>query len=244
MSKYICETCGKEFKQKGRYTIHLNKKKSCVNDLKIKEIVDKAFEEKISNIINKPNPNIEFIIEEENIIEIHDDNNVVDLIYNQKIQIPLKFVDLFCGIGSFHYSFKKFGWECVMSCDIDKAVKETYKENYNQNPLDDITKIEPQSILPFDILCAGFPCQPFSQCGQHKGFDDERGTLFFNIMKFVKFHNPKIIILENVQGILNHDSGNTFQTIITQIDSLKLKHIIFFLLIHRTTVYVLCINSI
>ena len=219
MSKYICETCGKEFKQKGRYTIHLNKKKSCVNDLKIKEIVDKAFEEKISNIINKPNPNIEFIIEEENIIEIHDDNNVVDLIYNQKIQIPLKFVDLFCGIGSFHYSFKKFGWECVMSCDIDKAVKETYKENYNQNPLDDITKIEPQSILPFDILCAGFPCQPFSQCGQHKGFDDERGTLFFNIMKFVKFHNPKIIILENVQGLLNHDSGNTFQTIITQIEN-------------------------
>jgi len=106
-----------------------------------------------------------------------------------------------------------------MSCDIDKAVKETYKENYNQEPLDDITKIEPANISSFDILCAGFPCQPFSQCGQHRGFDDERGTLFFNIMKFVKFHKPKIIILENVQGLLNHDSGNTFQTIRTQIEN-------------------------
>jgi len=140
-------------------------------------------------------------------------------VYDELENKPLKFIDLFCGIGSFHYSFKQFGWECVMSCDIDKAVKETYTENYNQVPLDDITKIEPEHISPFDILCAGFPCQPFSQCGQHKGFDDDRGTLFFNIMKFVKFHKPKIIILENVQGLLNHNGGNTFKTIITQIEN-------------------------
>jgi DNA (cytosine-5)-methyltransferase 1 len=215
MSKYICEKCGKEFKQKGHYTTHSNKKNPCVNELKIKEILDKAIEEKLSNIINKPN--IEFIIEDENNI-VQNNINAFDLIDIHK-NTPLKFIDLFCGIGSFHYSFKKFGWECVMSCDIDKAVKETYKENYNQVPLDDITKIEPTNISPFDILCAGFPCQPFSQCGQHKGFYDERGTLFFNIMKFVKFHKPKIIILENVQGLLNHDSGNTFQTIKMQIEN-------------------------
>jgi DNA (cytosine-5)-methyltransferase 1 len=211
MSKYICEKCGKEFKQKFHYTTHLNKKNPCVKDLKIKEIVD----EKLSNIIN--NPNLEYMIENENNIVI----NISNIIESNNVpqNIPLKFIDLFCGMGSFHYSFKKFGWECVMSCDIDKAVKETYKENYNQIPLDDITKIEPNMIAPFDILCAGFPCQPFSQCGQHKGFDDERGTLFFNIMKFVKFHKPKIIILENVQGLLNHDKGNTFQTIITQIEN-------------------------
>jgi len=125
----------------------------------------------------------------------------------------IKFIDLFCGIGSFHYSFKKLGWECVMSCDIDKAVKETYKENYGILPLDDIIDIEPKNIPHYDILCAGFPCQPFSQCGQHKGFDDKRGTLFFNIMKFVDHHRPKIIILENVQGLLNHDKGNTFERI-------------------------------
>lgn len=125
----------------------------------------------------------------------------------------MKFIDLFCGIGSFHYSFKKLGWECIMSCDIDKTVKETYLANYGLTPLDDITKINPADIPEYDILCAGFPCQPFSQCGLHKGFSDERGTLFFNIMKFVNHHKPKFIILENVQGLLKHDSGKTFAKI-------------------------------
>ena len=129
----------------------------------------------------------------------------------------LKFIDLFCGIGSFHYSFKRFDWKCVMSCDIDEAVRETYKENYGVSPMGDITEIEPINVPAYDILCAGFPCQPFSNCGQHKGFADKRGTLFFNIMKFVKFHKPKIIILENVSGLLNHDEGKTFERIIREI---------------------------
>ena len=97
-----------------------------------------------------------------------------------------------------------------MACDIDKAVKETYKENYDLLPLDDVTEIEPVNITSYDILCAGFPCQPFSQCGKHKGFDDKRGTMFFHIMKFVEYHKPTILILENVQGLLNHDKGKTF----------------------------------
>ena len=126
---------------------------------------------------------------------------------------PLKFVDLFCGIGSFHHSFKKRGWECVMACDIDKAAKETYQANYGLLPLGDITEIDPKTICEHDMLCAGFPCQPFSQCGQHKGFDDKRGTLFFHIMKFVEHHKPKVIVLENVQGLLNHDGGRTFERI-------------------------------
>lgn len=124
----------------------------------------------------------------------------------------MKYVDLFCGIGSFHYSFNKLNWECIMSCDIDKTVRDTYKENYGMMPLNDITEIEPSNVSNYDILCAGFPCQPFSQCGQRKGFDDKRGTLFYNIMKFVVYHKPKIIILENVQGLINHDNGNTFKT--------------------------------
>lgn len=131
----------------------------------------------------------------------------------------IRFVDLFCGIGSFHYSFRKFGWKCVMACDIDASVRETYKCNYGIEPLGDITEIEPSSISNYDILCAGFPCQPFSQCGKHKGFSDTRGTLFFNIMKFIKHHNPKIIILENVQGLLRHNNGETFQTIKKNIEN-------------------------
>jgi DNA (cytosine-5)-methyltransferase 1 len=135
----------------------------------------------------------------------------------------IKFIDLFCGIGSFHYSFKKLNWKCVMACDIDKAVKETYKKNYDLLPLDDITEIEPRNILNYDILCAGFPCQPFSQCGKHKGFDDNRGTLFFHIMKFIKYHNPTIMILENVQGLLNHDGGKTFDRMKSSIEECNYK---------------------
>ena len=133
----------------------------------------------------------------------------------------VKFLDLFCGMGSFHYSFKKLNWECVMACDIDTAVRETYKENYGLLPLGDISEIEPKGIPNYDILCAGFPCQPFSQCGHRKGFDDTRGSLFFNIMKFVEYHKPKIIILENVQGLLNHDGGETFERIKHNIESLN-----------------------
>jgi DNA (cytosine-5)-methyltransferase 1 len=125
----------------------------------------------------------------------------------------IKFIDLFCGIGSFHYSFRKLNWKCVMSCDIDKAVQETYKLNYGIKPLGDITKINPINIPNYDILCAGFPCQPFSQCGQHRGFEDDRGNMFFHIIKFVEFHKPKIILLENVQGLLKHDNGKTFNRI-------------------------------
>jgi len=136
----------------------------------------------------------------------------------EKVEGKIKYIDLFCGIGSFHYSFEKLNWECVMSCDIDKAAKETYKENYGLSPLGDITEIDPKTVPSFDILCAGFPCQPFSQCGQHKGFDDTRGTLFFNIMKFVDFHKPKMIVLENVQGLLNHDDGKTFERIKNDIE--------------------------
>ena len=125
----------------------------------------------------------------------------------------MKFVDLFCGMGSFHNSFKKLDWECVMACDIDKAARETYKSNYGIVPLGDITEINPKDVPGYDILCAGFPCQPFSQCGQRKGFDDKRGTLFFNIMKFVDYHRPTVIILENVMGLLKHDGGKTFEKI-------------------------------
>ena len=132
---------------------------------------------------------------------------------------PLKFVDLFCGIGSFHYSFKKLGWECVMACDIDKAAKDTYQTNHGLLPLGDITTIDPKDVPSYDVLCAGFPCQPFSQCGQHKGFDDDRGTLFFNIMKFVEHHAPSIVVLENVQGLLAHDGGKTFERIKSDIQA-------------------------
>jgi DNA (cytosine-5)-methyltransferase 1 len=131
---------------------------------------------------------------------------------------PIKYIDLFCGIGSFHYSFEKLGFECVMACDINKSARNNYKLNHDVEPLGDICDIDPDDIDPYDILCAGFPCQPFSQAGKQKGFKDKRGTMFSQVMKFVKKNDPKVVILENVRGLLTHDNGKSFKKIIKTLE--------------------------
>jgi DNA (cytosine-5)-methyltransferase 1 len=128
-------------------------------------------------------------------------------------QMEYKFIDLFCGIGGFHIALSQLGFECVLACDINKECIKTYECNYNLKPCIDISKINIKTIPHFDILCAGFPCQPFSKSGDRKGFDDVRGTLFFNICEIAKYHNPKYMILENVKNIVGHDKGNTWDKI-------------------------------
>ncbi|MGV6839423.1 MAG: HpaII family restriction endonuclease [Planktomarina sp.] len=138
----------------------------------------------------------------------------------------LKFIDLFAGIGGFHSALHQLGCECVFASEVDEAARSTYKKNYYQlSPSlfdggffnDDIRKISAAEIPDFDILCAGFPCQPFSQAGYKKGFSDgrdsERGNLFFNIVDILDVKRPKAFFLENVRGIVNHDGGNTFKVI-------------------------------
>lgn len=125
----------------------------------------------------------------------------------------MKFVDLCCGIGSFHQALKKQGLECVAACDMDPDVRETYETNYGIRPLGDLYEIDIQSIPAFDVLCAGFPCQPFSNAGQHRGFEDTRGTVFFKIMEWVVHHSPKYLLFENVPALVSHDHGNTFRRI-------------------------------
>lgn len=127
----------------------------------------------------------------------------------------MKYIDLFCGIGSFHYSFKKLGWECVMSCDKNKDARNTYETNYNMKPLGDIYDIQLENIPAHDILCAGFPCQPFSNAGRRKGFEDNRGGLIFRVQEIVNYHNPKVLILENVAGLATHNKGKTLQDILS-----------------------------
>lgn len=104
----------------------------------------------------------------------------------------LKYIDLFCGIGGFHQALSKLGCECVLACDIDKSCQENYKENYNINVVDDVTKIDPFTIPDFDIICGGFPCQPFSNGGNKKAFQDDRGLLFDEIMRLAKEKNQDL----------------------------------------------------
>ena len=125
----------------------------------------------------------------------------------------LKFVDLFCGIGGFRIALENCGGEFVFSCDIDKYARETYHINFGDYPEGDITKIESHNIPKHDILCAGFPCQPFSIAGRRLGFEDSRGTLFFEVARILKDKQPKAFILENVAGITNHDNKNTISVI-------------------------------
>ena len=107
----------------------------------------------------------------------------------------MKYIDLFCGIGGFHQAMKLFDFECVFASDIDKNCQKIYEQNYKIKVSGDITKVKVENIPKFEILCAGFPCQPFSKAGDQKGFEDVRGNLFFNICDIVKYHKPKYLIL-------------------------------------------------
>lgn len=132
----------------------------------------------------------------------------------------MKFIDLFCGMGGFRLAFEKWGCECVFSSDIDKYARDTYMLNFNEYPYGDITKISSSEIPDFDILCAGFPCQPFSIAGKRLGFEDTRGTLFFEVARILKEKKPKAYFLENVRGLANHDNGNTVKVILQTLDNL------------------------
>ena len=125
-----------------------------------------------------------------------------------------KFIDLFCGIGGFHQALHDLGGQCVFASDIDKYAIETYKENYNMDVSIDIRNIKEEDIPKHDVLCAGFPCQAFSKAGHQKGFSDKtRGTLFFEIIRILKYHKTPYIILENVRNLTSHDNGNTWKII-------------------------------
>ncbi len=137
-----------------------------------------------------------------------------------------KFIDLFAGVGGIRLGFQnafKSDAQFVFSSEIDKYSKITYECNYREEPYGDITQIEARQIPSFDILLAGFPCQPFSNAGLKKGFDDTRGTLFFDIVRIIKYHKPSVLFLENVKGFRSHDKGNTFKVVKETLEDLGYK---------------------
>jgi DNA (cytosine-5)-methyltransferase 1 len=129
-----------------------------------------------------------------------------------------KFIDLFAGLGGFRLALESLGAKCVFSSEIDEHVAKVYEQNFGDKPAGDITKIEASDIPDHDILCGGFPCQPFSIAGQKKGFDDARGTLFFDIMRIVDAKKPRVVFLENVANLASHDNGKTFDVISNMLD--------------------------
>lgn len=143
------------------------------------------------------------------------------------INYTFKFIDLFAGIGGFRIALQNLGGKCVFTSEWDENAKKTYRANFGETPFGDITKESTKSFIPndFNILCGGFPCQPFSHAGLKKGFEDTRGTLFFDVADIINRRienkNPiDIIFLENVKGLKNHDKGNTLKTIIKTLDNL------------------------
>lgn len=142
--------------------------------------------------------------------------------FNEYVPFPapikpnFKFIDLFAGIGGFRLALQNLNGNCVFTSEWDKYSKQTYKANFGEIPFGDITKPETKNYIPdnFDVLCAGFPCQAFSIAGRRGGFEDTRGTLFFDVAEIIKRKQPKAIFLENVKGLRNHDKGKTLATIL------------------------------
>lgn len=150
-------------------------------------------------------------------------NSLFDKNIKNKNNRKFRFIDLFAGIGGIRLGFEEIGGECVFTSEWNEPAKKTYQSNFNEIPYGDITKIAPEEIPPFDALLAGFPCQPFSMAGLKKGFDDTRGTLFFDIARIVDFHKPKVVFLENVKNLASHDKGNTLKVILKTLEDLDYK---------------------
>ena len=224
MVKYSCERCGKEFSQKSHYDSHNRRKRPCKNNTdKIKKLIDDAVEEKIKELINN-----NFMIvnkkQENTVISKNRSKEKVSLKHN-----TVKYADLFCGLGAFHTAFNRnnaiqddIKYECVFACDINEGVRKVYQENYKLKPKGDINKINIDAMPDFDILCAGFPCQPFSIAGNQKGFQDKtKGNLFYKILEIIDKKNPKILMLENVKNLHTIHKGETFKIIKQELEKRK-----------------------
>jgi DNA (cytosine-5)-methyltransferase 1 len=134
----------------------------------------------------------------------------------------LKFIDLFAGLGGFHLALQKLGHKCVFASELIPELRNLYKENHDMDCAGDINEVNIKEIPVHDVLCAGFPCQPFSQAGFQQGFNDtkERGNLFYRIMDILEHHKPEFVLLENVPNLKSHDDGNTYNVIHNSLEKL------------------------
>ena len=132
----------------------------------------------------------------------------------------MRFIDLFSGMGGFRVAMESLDNTCVFSADFDHHACETYEKNFGEFPLVDISNLDEKKVPAHDIMTAGFPCQPFSIGGYRRGFDDTRGTLFFDVLRILRHHGPKVFILENVKQLQGHQQGKTLQVILDTLQDL------------------------
>lgn len=201
-----------ENEQKASFTHYLHNHKNGVSQFYKKDAI-----EHVKDVLEKKYP-------ENKISHQSAEEALQYLLYDFKNSVPFpepkiqkfKFIDLFAGIGGFRLALQNLGGKCVFTSEWDKYSKRTYQANFGEVPFGDITKPETKSYIPdgFDVLCAGFPCQAFSIAGKRGGFEDTRGTLFFDVAEIIKKKQPKAIFLENVKGLRSHDRGKTLSTIL------------------------------
>ena len=205
MVKYSCDSCGKTFKQKGHFMNHLQRKTPC-SDIKdkIEKLVEQKVEEKVEEKIKGMIDNGE--------IEIKNKGSLISS--NQSNNIEKKMIDLFAGTGAFSKAFAKYNIHCNFANDFSKDSKKSFDLNHDiELTYGNLNDIPNEEIPKHDILCGGFPCQPFSIAGKQAGFEDERSNVFWKILSIIKHHSPEMVILENVKNLKSHDKGNTFKII-------------------------------
>ena len=147
-------------------------------------------------------------------------DDIVDAVGDYRPGPVLTFADLFCGIGGFHLAATSLGLKCVYACDIDDDARDAYEANFGMMPDGDISRAKPSDIPPFDLLCAGFPCQPFSIIGDRKGMSDPRGTLFFEIARIAKAKRPAAVVLENVKQLATIRNGEVLRRIVRDLHTI------------------------
>ncbi|QUC06549.1 DNA (cytosine-5-)-methyltransferase [Aggregatibacter sp. oral taxon 513] len=143
-----------------------------------------------------------------------------DIPFPKPLHAEFTFIDLFAGIGGFRIPLQELGGQCVFSSEFNSHAQKTYEMNFGEMPFGDITAIPLDLIPQHDVLCAGFPCQPFSISGKMKGFEDTRGTLIYNVFQIIEAKKPKVVFLENVKHLVYHDNKRTLQTIIRHLEEL------------------------
>lgn len=210
-----CEELGlKKYKSKNKEKLIelINKKKVISQTISLKTPTQIIIEDN-DKMLDTP------IIESTTLNNIQYENYVVN-----QTPLEIKYIDLFCGLGAFHTAFdymsnSNIKYNCVFACDIDDNVRKIYKANHKIEPFGDINNVDIDKMPDFDILCGGFPCQPFSIAGKKEGFDDKiKGNLFFSILKIIDIKNPNTIILENVKNLLTINNGDTFKTIKNELE--------------------------